>query len=87
MRQGMLERLDNLGRHMERVVKELRVNRDAADEIGKSLLDGLKLEGEITNKTLSIGFSDLNRKVENLGLKTEKVTSMKRTETDGKQES
>ncbi|MBM3299429.1 MAG: hypothetical protein FJY85_05700 [Deltaproteobacteria bacterium] len=83
----MLERLDNLGRHMERVVKELRVNRDAADEIGKSLLDGLKLEGEITNKTLSIGFSDLNRKVENLGLKTEKVTSMKRTETDGKQES
>jgi hypothetical protein len=61
MRQGLLERVDNLGRHMERLVKEMRLQRDTSEENGKALLDRLKLEGEITNKTLSIGFSDVIR--------------------------
>lgn len=61
MRQGLLERADNLGRHMERLVKEMRLQRDTSEEHGKALLDRLKLEGEITNKTLSIGFSDVIR--------------------------
>jgi hypothetical protein len=32
--------------------------------MGKTVLDRLKLEGEITNKTLSIGFADLGRKLD-----------------------
>lgn len=63
LRHGMLERMDNLGRQIERLVSETRLSRNATDEMGKALLDRLKLEGEITNKTLSIGFSDLARRM------------------------
>ncbi len=64
LRQGMLERMDNLGRQLERLIKEARLNRDESQDMGKALLDRLKLEGEITNKTLSIGFSDLVRRLD-----------------------
>jgi hypothetical protein len=63
-RQGMLERMDNIGRHMERLVREMRLNRESADDVGKAMMDRIKLEGEITNKTLSLGFSDLMRKLD-----------------------
>lgn len=64
LRQGMLERMDNLSRQLEKLVKESRLHRDESDGMGKALLDRLKLEGEITNKTLSIGFSDLGRRLD-----------------------
>lgn len=73
MRQGLMERLDILGRHMERLVKETRLGRDSAEETSQALLDRMKLEGEITNKTLSIGFSDLMRKFEPRGPKQEQT--------------
>lgn len=80
MRQGLLERVDNLGRHMERVVKEMRLQRDTSEENGKALLDRLKLEGEITNKTLSIGFSDVIRSLGKAQISsTDKVDSRKET--------
>ncbi len=66
LRQGFLERLDNLNKNMERLIKEVRLSRDAADEMGKTILDRIKLEGEITNKTLSMGFSDLCRNFDEL---------------------
>ncbi|HMK34175.1 MAG TPA: hypothetical protein VK463_03840, partial [Desulfomonilaceae bacterium] len=65
-RQSLLERMDNLGRHMERLVKEVRLAREASDDMGRAVLDRMKLEGEITNKTLSLGFSDLIRSVDRL---------------------
>jgi len=64
LRQGMLERMDNLGRQLEKMIKETRLHRDESDDTGKALLDRLKLEGEITNKTLSLGFSDLVRRLD-----------------------
>jgi hypothetical protein len=59
MRQSFLDRVDNMSRHMERLVKETRLTRESSEQMGKTLLDRMKLEGEITNRTLSIGFSDL----------------------------
>ena len=67
MRQGLLERVDHLGRHMERMIKETRLGREGVDDMGKALLDQIKLQGEITNKTLSLGFSDLSPRSESLG--------------------
>ena len=67
MRQGLLERVDHLGRHMERMIKETRLGREGLDDVGKALLDQIKLQGEITNKTLSLGFSDLAPHTESLG--------------------
>ncbi|MFH1112774.1 MAG: hypothetical protein V1792_02530 [Pseudomonadota bacterium] len=64
LRQGMLERMDNLGRQVERFIKETRLHRDESEDMGKALLDRMKLEGEITNKTLSMGFSDLVRRLD-----------------------
>ncbi len=63
-RQIVVDRLDGLGRQMERLVTEIRLNTESSEEIGRALLDRLKLEGEITNKTLSRGFSDIGRKLE-----------------------
>jgi hypothetical protein len=67
MRQGLLERVDHLGRHMERMIKETRLGREGLDDVGKALLDQIKLQGEITNKTLSLGFSDLTPQAESPG--------------------
>lgn len=67
MRQGLLERVDHLGRHMERMIKETRLGREGVDDMSKALLDQIKLQGEITNKTLSLGFSDLAPHAESLG--------------------
>jgi len=67
MRQGLLERVDHLSRHMERMIKETRLGREGLDDVGKALLDQIKLQGEITNKTLSLGFSDLAPHTEALG--------------------
>jgi hypothetical protein len=67
MRQGLLERVDHLGRHMERIIKETRLGRESLDGMGKALLDQIKLQGEITNKTLSLGFSDLKPRDESPG--------------------
>ncbi len=64
LRQGMLERMDNLGRQVEKLIKETRLQRDESDDLGKALLDRMKLEGEITNKTLSMGFTDLVRRLD-----------------------
>jgi hypothetical protein len=61
MRQGLLERIDNMSRHMERIVKETRLTRESSEQATKTVLDRMKLEGEITNRTLSIGFSDMTR--------------------------
>ncbi|MEJ2715805.1 MAG: hypothetical protein P8182_01490 [Deltaproteobacteria bacterium] len=65
-RRGLLDRLDNLDRHTERLLNETRLTRESSDDIGKEIQDRLKLEGEITNKTLSMGFSDLTRKLDAL---------------------
>jgi hypothetical protein len=67
VRQGILERMDDLGRHMERLVKEVRLVREATDDMGKAFLDRMRLEGEITNKTLSVGFSDVIRNFDRSG--------------------
>ena len=67
MRQGLLERVDHLGRQMERMIKETRLGREGVDGMGKALLDQIKLQGEMTNKTLSLGFSDLAPHTESLG--------------------
>jgi len=64
MRQSLLDRMDNAGRHLERLVKETRLTRESSEQMGKTLLDRMKLEGEITNRTLSIGFADLGRCLE-----------------------
>lgn len=80
MRQGMLERMDNLMHHLERLVKETRLSRDGAEASGRALLDRLKLEGEITNKTLSMGFSDLKRKLDPEGARS---TTRKDSGEDG----
>lgn len=69
LRQNMIELTDGLGQHLERLVKETRLGRDGAEVIGRGLLDRIKLEGEITNKTLSMGFSDLVRKLDSKGSK------------------
>jgi hypothetical protein len=63
MSHSLLERIDSLNRNMERLIKEVRITREASDDLSKTLLDRLKLEGEITNKTLSLGFSDLSRQL------------------------
>ncbi len=70
MSHSLLERIDSVNRNMERLIKEVRINRESSDDLGKNLLDRMKLEGEITNKTLSIGFSDLSRRLD--GLKTKR---------------
>ena len=67
MRQGLLERVDHLGRHMERMIKETRLGREGLDDVGKALVDQIKLQGEITNKTLSLGFSDMAPHTESPG--------------------
>jgi hypothetical protein len=64
VRQSLLERMDTMGRQIELLVKETRLARESSEQMGKTVLDRLKLEGEITNKTLSIGFSDLVRKLD-----------------------
>ncbi len=63
-RQGLLERMDNLNRNVERMIREAKLSREASDSVTKALVERLKLEGEITNKTLSLGFSDLSRRLE-----------------------
>jgi hypothetical protein len=70
MSQGLLERVDHLGRHMERIIKETRLGRESLDGMGKALLDQMKLQGEITNKTLSLGFADLKSQAESPGSKS-----------------
>jgi hypothetical protein len=67
MRRGLLDRLDNLDRHAERLLNETRLTRESSDDVGKEIQDRLKLEGEITNKTLSMGFSDVIRKLDAVG--------------------
>lgn len=64
MRQGLTEKMDNLARHMERTTQEIRLARESSDKAGKAVLDRMKLEGEITNKTLSMGFADLTRQLD-----------------------
>jgi len=64
MRQSLLERMDTMSRQIELLVKETRLARESSEQMGKTVLDRLRLEGEITNKTLSIGFADLARKLE-----------------------
>lgn len=66
MSQSLLERIDTMGRQIELLVKETRLARESSEQMGKTALDRLKLEGEITNKTLSIGFSDLVRKLDSI---------------------
>jgi hypothetical protein len=63
MSHSLLERIDSVNRNMERLIKEVRITREASDDLSKTLLDRMKLEGEITNKTLSLGFSDLSRQL------------------------
>jgi hypothetical protein len=63
--------MKSLEQQMERLVKETRLSRDSTEVIGRAFLDRLKLEGEITNKTLSIGFSDLIRAIDPQGTKSD----------------
>jgi hypothetical protein len=71
VRQSILDRMKSLEQQMERLVKETRLSRDSTEVIGRAFLDRLKLEGEITNKTLSIGFSDLIRAIDPQGTKSD----------------
>jgi hypothetical protein len=64
MRQSLLDRIDTMSRQIELLVKETRLARESSEQMGKTVLDRQKLEGEITNKTLSIGFADLARKLD-----------------------
>ncbi len=64
LRKSLIDRMDAFNRNMEKLVKDNRLSKESGDEIGRALLDRLKLEGEITNKTLSMGFSDLKRQLE-----------------------
>jgi hypothetical protein len=66
-RRSVLERLDSLGRHLERLINEVRLARESSDDAGRAIQDRLKLEGELTNKTLSLGFSDLTRRIDSVG--------------------
>jgi hypothetical protein len=61
MRQTLLDKTEFLNKNFDKLIKEVRLSRESADSHGKAFLDQLKLEGEITNKTLSIGFSDITR--------------------------
>jgi transcriptional regulator NrdR family protein len=63
-RQNVLERIDAMNCQIEVPVKETRLARESSEQIGKIVLDRLKLEGEIANKAFSIGFADLARKPE-----------------------
>jgi hypothetical protein len=74
MSKSALERLDNVARHMEGLINEMRLTRESSDKTGKALLDRLKLEGEITNKTLSLGFSDMIRVLKALGVAEKEIT-------------
>ncbi len=64
MRQGLTEKMENLARHMERATQEIRLAKESSEHSGKAMLDRMKLEGEITNKTLSMGFADLTRQLD-----------------------
>jgi hypothetical protein len=70
-RQGLIERVEDLGRHTEALIMELRLTREGSQSAGKALIERLKVENEITNKTLSRGFTDLLRA---LGSSGEKLT-------------
>lgn len=63
---GALDRLDAVARQLDKVFNETRSAREATETGNQAFLDRLKLEGEITNKTLSIGFSDLSEKLQEI---------------------
>lgn len=81
MRQSLLEHIDTMGRQMELLVKETRLARESSERMGKTVLDRLKLEGEITNKTLSIGFADLTRKLDSTRRKGDSKADAKKDES------
>lgn len=60
-RHNLVETSADLGKQLERLVKESRLMRESSDHAGKAVVEQLKLEGEISNRTLSRGFSDLTR--------------------------
>jgi len=60
----LIERADNLGRHMERLVNEVRLSRDSSMDAGRATQDSLKMVGQQTNKTLARGFSDVAEKLD-----------------------
>lgn len=70
-RQNLLERVEDLGRHTEALIMEIRLGRESSHSTGKAILERLKIENEITNKTLSRGFSDLLGMLSTLSDKTE----------------
>ncbi len=57
--QSQAEKTALLARNLEKLINEVKLNREASELVGKSYTQTMKLEGEITNKTLSLGFSDL----------------------------
>jgi hypothetical protein len=81
MRQSLLEHIDTMGRQIELLVKETRLARESSERIGKTVLDRLKLEGEITNKTLSMGFADLTRKLDSTRRKSDSKAEPKKDES------
>lgn len=81
MRQSLLERVDTMSRQIELLVKETRLAREFSEQMGKTVLDRLKLEGEITNKTLSIGFADLARKLDSTRQKGDRRGGPKKDES------
>jgi len=81
MRQGLLERIDTMSRQIELLVRETRLARESSEQMGKTVLDRSKLEGEITNKTLSIGFADLIRKLDSIRQKSNRKGEPKKDES------
>jgi len=81
MRQGLLERIDTMSRQIELLVRETRLARKSSEQMGKTVLDRSKLEGEITNKTLSIGFADLIRKLDSIRQKSNRKGEPKKDES------
>lgn len=80
VRQSILDRMESFEQQMERLVKETRLSRDGTEVMGRAFLDRLKLEGEITNKTLSIGFSDLIRALDPQGTKSDLTNEFREDE-------
>ncbi|MBI4964811.1 MAG: hypothetical protein HY913_16165 [Desulfomonile tiedjei] len=81
MRQSLLEHIDTMGRQIELLVKETRLARESSERMAKTVLDRLKLEGEITNKTLSMGFGDLVRKLDSIRRKGDPRAEPKKDES------
>lgn len=75
VRQSYAEKLDSLARHMDRMIQEIRLVKESSENSGRAMLDRMKLEGEITNKTLSMGFADLSRQLDAGGGMRGKSTS------------